>query len=262
MKNKKNIAFNFGENWSEYSKNSLDNQKFDEALNSLEKLINKNKIKNSRFLDIGCGSGIFAIAASKLGAINVVGIDISKESINTSLQNKKRFASKNKIQFFHKSVFDKEILDLNKFDIVYSWGVLHHTGNMLKAIEISSKLVEKKGLFVIALYNKHWSSFSWKLIKRIYNFSPKLIRTFMVGIFFGIIALAKFLVTRKNPFAKKKRGMTFYYDLVDWLGGYPYEYASKSEIKSFVEKEGFKLVKYNSAEVPTGCNEFVFKRLK
>ena len=159
--------FNFGMNWKKYSKYSLDNQKFMAALDSLEKLIGKERIIGTRFLDIGCGSGIFTISASKLGAKEVIGIDKSKESIKTSLKNSKKFLPKNRIILKTKSIFDDDIVKLGKFDIVYSWGVLHHTGNMWKAINITSRLVNHKGLFVISIYNKHWSSPIWKIIKYI-----------------------------------------------------------------------------------------------
>jgi SAM-dependent methyltransferase len=257
---KKNIAFNFGENWQEFSKTSLDAAKLEMAVDSLDELIGREKIKDKIFLDIGCGSGIFAIAASLSGAKKVIGIDISKESITASISNKSRFAPTNSIDFFHKSVFDDDISSLGKFDIVYSWGVLHHTGNMYKAIDLASEFTAPGALFVIAIYNRHWSSGVWKIIKRFYNIMPKIIQPIMAWLFYFIIALAKLLVTCKNPF-KKKRGMSFYHDVIDWLGGYPYEYANKDEIINYVENKGFKCVKFVKPAVPTGCNEFVFSKI-
>ncbi len=257
MGEKKNIAFNFGENWQRFSKSSLDNQKFEMASSSLDQLIGREKVRGSTFLDIGCGSGIFAIAASLAGAQKVVGIDISKDSIEASISNKKRFANQNAIEFFHKSIFDDNISQMGKFDIVYSWGVLHHTGNMYKAVDIASELVAPQSLFVIAIYNKHWSSGAWKVIKRFYNAMPKFVQWLMIWIFYLIIAMAKLIVSRKNPF-KKRRGMSFYCDVIDWIGGYPYEYATGEEIINHLEKTGFKCIKYVKPPLPTGCNEFVF----
>ncbi len=258
MDEKKNIAFNFGENWQKFSENSLDADKFKDAVDSLQNLIGIEKIKDRSFLDIGCGSGIFAIAASLLGAKKVTGIDISKESVQASKNNKDKFAPQNNVEFFHKSIFDEDMFEPDSFDIVYSWGVLHHTGNMYNAIDIASRLAAPDGLFVIAIYNKHWSSGTWKLIKRFYNVMPKPVKWLMIWIFYFIIALAKLIVTRKNPFAKKKRGMNFYHDIVDWVGGYPYEYAGKDEIIKYMAGKNFKCLKYVKPLVPTGCNEFVF----
>jgi len=258
MDEKKNIAFNFGENWREFSEGSLDADKFNAAIDSLRQLIGSEKINGRSFLDIGCGSGIFAIAASQLGAKKVIGMDISKESVAASIANKNRFALQNNITFFHKSIFDENISELGTFDVVYSWGVLHHTGNMYEAIDRACRFVSPGALFVLAIYNKHWSSGAWKQIKQFYNATPKMVQWLMVWILYGVIALAKLIVTRKNPFVKKKRGMSFYYDVVDWVGGYPYEYAAKDEILGYMAQKGFRCIKSVSPTAPTGCNEFVF----
>ncbi len=260
MEDKKNVSFNFGENWQDFSANALDEQKFIEARNSLISLIGQDKIKDARLLDIGCGSGIFAIASAMLGTKETTGLDVSLESVTASLSNRERFKAEGyNLNFFHKSVFDEDILTLGKFDVVYSWGVLHHTGDMWRAIDISTQLVAEKGLYVIAIYKKHWSSKMWGIIKRLYNISPRIIQKSMVWVFYLIIALAKFLVTFKNPFSSR-RGMNFYYNVIDWIGGYPYEYASKEEIQRVVEQNGFKLIKYIDAPTPTACHEFVFEK--
>jgi 2-polyprenyl-3-methyl-5-hydroxy-6-metoxy-1,4-benzoquinol methylase len=261
MQNRKAVSFNFGTNWNDYSEQFLDESKLNSAADSLKELAGAGNIEGRSIIDIGCGSGIFAIAASKLGAQKVLGIDISQESVTTSLENKQKFLPQGNVDFLHKSIFDDDISKLGIFDIVYSWGVLHHTGDMWRAIDISSKLVAPNGLFIIAIYNSHWSSPLWLKIKYLYNVSPAFIRRIMIYLFAGIIAVAKFLVTGKNPFRKKRRGMSFYYDVVDWIGGYPYQYANKTEIINFVEARGFKLVKTVSPSVPTGCNEYVFQKL-
>lgn len=248
--------FNFGENWQDYSQKYLTEKQLKEAEVSLTSLVGRDKIKNKSFLDIGSGSGIFSIAASRLGASSVVGIDISPESVEAAEKNAKKYAARAK--FICGSILKaKKLKKLGKSEVVYSWGVLHHTGSMYKAIDNAIDLVKPGGILVIAIYNKHWSSPLWKLVKYIYNFMPKVGKTFMIYFFYVVIFVAKFLVTGKNPF-KKDRGMSFYYDVVDWIGGYPYEYASKKEIVDFVKKRGLKLTKFVPAEVPTGCNEYVF----
>lgn len=254
MKMKK--VFNFGKNWKHYSKNALNQNKLNATIRSIDKLTD-NKIQNSRFLDIGCGSGIFSVAASKAGAKEVVGFDISQESIEASRYNKKRFYPQGNMTFHKKSILNTDINNFGKFDIVYSWGVLHHTGHMWKAINNSLKLVKANGLFIIAIYNRHWSCPLWKIIKKLYNISPKIIQKIMIGFFYWIIAITKFIVTCKNPFTKR-RGMNFYHDVIDWVGGYPYEYASKRQIKKYVQNKGFRLIKFFKSPVPTGCNEYVF----
>jgi 2-polyprenyl-6-hydroxyphenyl methylase/3-demethylubiquinone-9 3-methyltransferase len=143
------------------------------------------------------------------------------------------------------------------FDIVHAWGVLHHTGEMWKAIDICTEFVAPDGLLILSIYNRHWSSFSWKCIKWCYNISPQFVKWLMVKSFYLIIYVAKFLVTGKNPL-KKERGMNFYYDIIDWLGGYPYEYASIAEICNYLETNNFTSISVKKAKVPTGCNEFHF----
>jgi hypothetical protein len=145
------------------------------------------------------------------------------------------------------------------FSIVHSWGVLHHTGDMTTAIRNAALLVEENGYLVLAIYNRHWTSPLWRFIKRLYCSSPQWIRFVTLCLFYPLIVLAKLLVTGKNPF-NKNRGMSFYYDVIDWLGGYPYEYASREEIERSVGMLGFSLVKHMPASVPTGCNEYVFKK--
>lgn len=253
--------FNFGKNWKNFSRMSLTDDTFRDAQESLRALVGE-VIPGSSFIDIGSGSGIFSIAAHLLGAKKVVGLDISSDSIEIAKENKDRFAPNSDISFIQGSILENEIArDLaQKFNIVYSWGVLHHTGDMWRAIENTMELVATNGLFVIAIYNKHWSSPLWWCIKYIYNIVPRLIQKLMIWKFYLIIYLAKFLVTFKNPL-KKGRGMNFYYDVVDWLGGYPYEYASKKEIVHFFSKHGFDLITYIPPGTPIACHQLVFVRI-
>jgi len=254
----KQVKFNFGKNWLQYSQRALDEQKFVRAKDSLVNLLGKDYLKGKSFLDIGCGSGIFSLSAKQLGAEQVLGFDVSEESITAAKLNAKKFSAEG-VVFSQDSLLNKNILSLGKFDIAYSWGVLHHTGKMWESIDIASKLVAEGGLLVIAIYNKHWTSPLWKKIKLCYNLSPDFIQKMLVGAFYGVILLAKMVVTRKNPF-KLKRGMTFYHNVIDWLGGYPYEYATIEEVVSFLQKQDFTPLKTIKAPVPTGCNEFVFKK--
>ena len=112
---------------------------------------------------------------------------------------------------------------------------------------------------ILAIYNKHITSPAWKVIKWIYNQVPRIFQRFMIYVFAGIIYAAKLLVTRSNPL-KKERGMDFWFDVVDWVGGYPYEYATCQDVESFVSTHGFEMRRCFPATVPTGCNEFVFER--
>jgi 2-polyprenyl-6-hydroxyphenyl methylase/3-demethylubiquinone-9 3-methyltransferase len=130
---------------------------------------------------------------------------------------------------------------------------------MAKAIAHAASLVSPGGHFVLAIYNSHWSSQAWLAIKWSYVRSPRWLQRLFVAALFPIIYMAKWIVTGENP-KKQERGMDFFYDVVDWVGGYPYEYASIDQMRGLVEALGFETVKVCPSRVPTGCNEFVFRR--
>lgn len=253
--------FNFGKNWEEYSLKRLDHDKLKLAADSILDLLNEEEIKSKSFLDIGCGTGIFSIGAMKMGADRVVGIDINSRCIEVARENSRRFLDTDlEPEFKAVSALDSESLEeLGKFDIVYAWGSLHHTGNMDIAIKNASEHIKQDGRFILSIYNKHFTSPIWKCIKYLYNVVPGFAKTIMICMLWAIILIAKSSVTGKNPF-KMERGMDFFYDVVDWVGGYPYEYATIQEIKDFVQTQGFKILKVIPAKVPTGCNEFVFMK--
>ena len=261
-----NIKFDFGENWLQFSEHSLTKEKVEQAKCDFKRLTKDIKLDTISFIDVGFGQGLSLLIAKQLGC-KVLGCEINSRCI-ISLNKTLRYfpsISKKEIPVVLGSILDiRTLIKLRKksdrgFDVVHSWGVLHHTGNMKQAIGNVSSLVKQNGYLIIAIYNKHWTSPIWKFIKRIYCISPFGLKKVFVYILYPIILLAKIVVVKKNPF-KKNRGMDFYYDTVDWIGGYPYEYASIDEICSFVISQGFKPVSIISSQTPTGCNEYIFKK--
>lgn len=264
------MQFNFGKNWKQFSQKALTLENVKQAEECFDKLFQDISISDKDFIDIGFGQGLSIQIALTKGA-KVVGCDINPLCAEVLSENKQFFPENiNKsIPIIVGSILDDKIISEllkkttrgnNGYDIVHSWGVLHHTGDMSKALINSMRLVAPEGFFVVALYNKHWSSGIWKMIKYFYNFLPNVGKTLLIWFFYPIIFVAKFMVTFKNPL-KKERGMNFYYDVVDWVGGYPYEYASFDEVVSFMKSHGFSLQKGFVANVPTGCNEFIFQKL-
>ena len=169
------------------------------------------------------------------------------------------------------SILDAELVDeLSPADVVYSWGVLHHTGSMYEAIANAARLVAPGGTFCIAIYNRAADRFMdserWLRIKRAYNHSPRALQRAMLAAYASYWALGR-LRNRQNPVRaareyKASRGMALKPDLVDWLGGYPYEFASADEIVAFCEQHCDLSL---SRLIPvtddgTGNNQFVFNR--
>jgi len=250
--------FDFGKNWKHYSENALDQKKFTDAAESLKTLFGEENFEGRRFLDIGCGSGIFSIAAKKMGARSVVGVDISQNSVEASQQNSKTFGlAPEDIHFFRMDILDRDkARELGSFERVYSWGVLHHTGKMWEAIAIACERVSPGGVFGLAIYDRHWTSPVWKKIKHFYNASPVFLKKTTVFFFFPVIFVA-YLAIGKNPF-RLHRGMDFYHDVVDWVGGYPYEYARAEEVIDFMKKKGLRLKSFLPNRYVVGNNQFIF----
>jgi 2-polyprenyl-3-methyl-5-hydroxy-6-metoxy-1,4-benzoquinol methylase len=260
-------AFDFGENWSEFSQHALTAERTSQARGHFGQLIGDLPLAGKSFLDIGFGQGLGLLTATACGA-RAVGCDINPKCAQVLERNRSHFPDLPALpSVVVGSILDEKVLeDLRRhagradgYDLVHSWGVLHHTGDMDRAIQNAASLVAPGGHFILAIYNRHWSSLPWRVIKRCYVTSPRWVQRVLIRIFFPIIYVAKWLVTGRNP-RQQERGMDFYYDVIDWVGGYPYEYASRREIEVRLTPQGFSLLRFHAARVPTGCNEFVFRR--
>ena len=253
--------FAFGDNWKAFSQR-IGPQDYEKAKASVQRLV--PDLQGKTFLDVGCGSGLFSMAASSLGASQVVGFDVDPASVEASRTMLDKVAAwdiairKDRVRFEVESILNPS-LARSPYDVVYSWGVLHHTGEMRKALEVVKDLVGPGGRLAIAIYNRHWTAPIWKAIKWTYVKLPRFLRPLIVWPILLVKFLVAILVLRQNPF-NRDRGMRYYTDIVDWVGGYPYEYASIQEIQDLVCAKGFECLRVRPARVPTGCNEFVFRR--
>jgi SAM-dependent methyltransferase len=257
------LNFDFGGNWKAFSADRMDAERVKAAVQSLDELVGKQQIAGRSFLDIGCGSGLFSIAAAESGARTVRAFDVNETAVATSLANARSFLKSGvpAPDFRQGSILDEEFLhNVGQHDVVYAWGSLHHTGQMWQAIRNAAALVAPGGIFALAIYNAHWTSPFWIQVKRLYNRSPGLVRRLMNGVFGAAMYVGVWVVARRNPM-KKERGMDFWYDVVDWLGGYPFEVASAEQLREFLEPLGFTLKHLTAPRVPTGCNELIFQRV-
>ena len=264
------VQFDFGENWANFSRNALNSTKICQARADFQKLHEDIPLEGRSFLDIGFGQGLSLLSAASSGA-RCLGIDINPRCLQVLDENRKAFfpeVADENIARIQGSILDPESIQKlqshpftkdGRFDVVHSWGVLHHSGAMRQAIQNSAGLVSSQGYLVLAIYQTHWSSPVWKLIKYLYNQSPAIGRRLLISVFYPIIYLAKWIVTGKNP-RDKSRGMDFYFDVVDWVGGHPYEYASHAEVTRNLRELGFELIRFYPPATPIGCMEFVFRK--
>ncbi len=251
------VSFSFGENWLKFIK-GLDEKRYAEAKQSLCELIGIQSLEGKTFLDIGCGSGIFSLAAIDLGAKKVVSIDADPKSVNACKQVKIKCKVEH-WKILEASILDKDFIQtLGRFNIVYSWGVLHHTGAMWEAVGNAANIVSHDGVLVIAIYNRTRTSNVWLKFKRLYNRSGQFVKNLLVWSVFLPRVVVR-LMKLKHPL-KERRGMSVYYDAIDWAGGLPYEFASFQEVCSCLHEKGFEL-RNGKRTRSIGCNEFVFERM-
>jgi len=263
------MQFDFGKNWADFSEKALTPERVGQARQAFASLLEPaGGVTGRSFIDIGFGQGLGLLTAAATGA-RASGIDINPTCGEVLERNRRLFPELggSSIPVLIGSVLDESVVAQARksspggagYDIVHSWGVLHHTGNMRQAVANAASLVKSRGYFVVALYNRHWSSKLWLLIKFVYCKSPPFLQRLLVAVMYPVIYLAKWIVTGSNP-RHQLRGMDFYFDVIDWVGGYPYEYASHEEVLTMVEPMGFTCTRFIPSQVPTGCNEFVFRR--
>lgn len=263
----KEARFGFGENWKAYA-SCITEDRILSAERSLEEMLGPGELAGKTFADIGCGSGLFSLAALRLGAARVLSFDYDADSVAASQAVRERFAPGDpRWTILRGSALDEDFMaSLGAFDRVYSWGVLHHTGAMWRAVELAARLTRPGGLFFIALYNDQGAlSRFWLAVKRIYNALPAPLRPVYASVFFLRFWLVPSLrdLLRGRPFAslrsyRGRRGMSAWHDVVDWVGGLPFEVAAPAAVEAFCRERGFSLVSARPAR-GHGCNEFVFR---
>jgi 2-polyprenyl-6-hydroxyphenyl methylase/3-demethylubiquinone-9 3-methyltransferase len=260
--------FEFGKNWARFLAR-LDDERIGEAIKGVRTVLRMEDLKGLRLLDIGCGSGLSSLAARRLGA-RVVSFDFDPFSVACTRELKLREKSNDDDwRVLEGSVLEAAFMEsLGEFDIVYSWGVLHHTGSMWTAIENAIRRVKPGGRLCVAIYNDQgkWSR-AWLWIKRAYNRLPRALRWLvtvpMLIRLWGPTMIWDLLRGKPmhawNTYATN-RGMSPWHDLVDWVGGLPFEVAAPDVIFRFFDERGFRLIFLKTCAGGIGCNEYTVVR--
>ena len=264
--------FAFEKNWRQFL-NVLNEDRIALAETSVQKLLKTDSLAGLRLLDVGSGSGLFSLAARRLGA-NVTSFDYDRDSVECTAELRRRyFDGDEDWNVLQGSVLDAEFLStLGAFDVVYSWGVLHHTGDLWTAFQNVRSLLAPGGQLAISIYNDQGSwSRRWLHIKRIYNGLPGVLKPLFSCLILAPRELKYLLLDtiRLRPWAyfanirnyssHSLRGMSYWYDLKDWIGGYPFEVARPEQVFEFFFERGLTLQNLTTVAGGHGCNEFVFQ---
>lgn len=264
---KEDLRFGFGANWADYIDKNFSDERVEISQRHLIGFLKLGNLNGRTFLDIGCGSGLHSLAAWRAGAAQVVSFDYDKNSVTTTKKLHELSGSPKNWVVMQGSVLDKEFMNsLPKSDVVYSWGVLHHTGSMWEAIGNAALCLHNKSVFYIALYSKDVYVSPpyeyWLEVKREYNYAGPIKKMWMEFRYAWKDSIREHLIRGKNPLTymktyKQSRGMSYWHDVKDWLGGYPMEFAGNKETECFGRAElGLELIHIKAGE---GNTEFLFR---
>ena len=232
-------------------------------------------LQGLRFLDAGSGSGLFSLGARRLGAV-VHSFDYDPQSVACTRELLRRHQVQTRATGEAAAMADEDdpqwridqgsVLDpaylatLGHFGVVYSWGVLHHTGQQWQAMDLVSRRVAPGGRFFIAIYNDQgWLSRWWMAVKRLYN-RYAVARALIIAAYTPYFIWLRWLYRKLMGKGPVERGMTLWYDMLDWLGGYPFEVATPGALFRFMAEHGFELRALITVGGGAACNQYVFER--
>lgn len=266
--------FEFGANWTNFL-TTLNDERIAAAEQSLIGWLGKSELSGLRFLDVGSGSGLFSLCARRLGA-KVHSFDFDPKSVACTQELRRRYFPDDPDWIVERGdALDATYLAdrVGQHDVVYSWGVLHHTGDMWRALANVASKVSPGGVLFISLYNDQGRmSRIWKALKRTYVSLPSFMRTpYVVAVAMPreLRSLAfHLLIGRPQDYFRPRlnygdnRGMSFWHDRVDWIGGYPFEVSKPEQVHEFIQSRGFWLKRLKTCGGGSGCNEYLFVRAR
>jgi SAM-dependent methyltransferase len=258
--------YEFGKNWTRYVKESFDDERLEVAKHYLLSFIGRGDLQGIDFLDIGCGSGIHSMAAFRAGAARIRSFDCDADSVAATKMLRQYAGEPPNWVVDGGDVLDEDFINsLGEWDFVYSWGVLHHTGDVWRALANAQRTVAQNGTFYVALYSADVQADPefWLKVKKEYNSAGPWKRWRME--WWYVWAHVMYRRPWRLPDLVKRivqhrlrRGMSFFADLRDWLGGWPMQFVCDRDVIDFLEKKcGFNLANIKRGQA---CTEFVFRR--
>ena len=253
--------FTFGLNWLDFVNERINEKIIESSLTKINEWFdNGNLLKGKNVIDIGCGSGLHSLNLGRYSK-SITSLDVDENCIKSTKLLKEKYSQKyniNNWEIIHKSILDSDVIKLPKYDIVYSWGVLHHTGNMWQAIDNAAKLCKDNGILFITLYSAYEVYFPTLIYKLKFNNASKFQKIKMIS---DRVMLAKHRQKDNEHWNRlTSRGMNVYNDIVDWCGGYPYEVATTELICKYLEPKGFKIIKkYDPSN--KACHEWMLQKI-
>ncbi|CAB4751700.1 unannotated protein [freshwater metagenome] len=256
--------FSFGKNWEKFINDNFSEERISGSLKAFTEFTKLETLNGLSVIDVGCGSGLHSLVFSRMNAKSLYSFDFDPKSVAIT-QSLKKYSDLNSWEVRQASILDEELMQsLGKFDFVYSWGVLHHTGSVWKAITNTCELVNPKGQLFIALYSRDVQPKAdyWLKIKKRYVSSSAPVKFFMELRYLIRYQLIPSVISFNFKSLKKRssraRGMDLMTDVRDWLGGWPMEFVYDQEVINYVEAKGFKLKKISTGEA---CTEFLFDKI-
>jgi len=262
--NEQEMVFPFGKNWDQFVRKALNDERIQISRRHILAFLEMPDLKGKSFIDVGCGSGLSSRAALDAGARKIVSFDSDPDSVKTAERVRAMSGNPPHWTILCGSVLDEGFISsLERGDIVYAWGVLHHTGRMWNAIEYASRLVGDRGVLYLALYTTSPRSDYWVRVKKRYNRASAARKRIMEAAYSIRHTLVPELLRGRNPRSfirnyRGVRGMSYLTDIRDWLGGWPYEDARIEDVVRFCRKKlDLELINIKTGEANT---EYLFRR--